>query len=110
MFGTVETHVLKEVCKTALVLLFLNGAHLLCNVEVYKVLRIVVVTDIICQSVLEFADSYRWVDRKLLTLLLRHGWQCQHDKQQRHQSKSNKSHVVNYLNVLLYHFNNILQS
>ena len=49
--GAVETHVFEEVCQTTLVLILLNGTHLLCNVEESTLLWPFVVTQIICQSV-----------------------------------------------------------
>ena len=49
--GTVEAHVFQKVCQTALVLLFLNGAHLLRNVEVTTFLGPFIVADVVSKSV-----------------------------------------------------------
>ena len=54
----VEGHVLEEVGQSALVFLLLNGAHALCDVEVSHVLRVLVVADVVRQSVVKFADAH----------------------------------------------------
>ena len=62
--GTIEAHVLKEVGQAALALLLLNGAYLLCDIEVRTVLRPVVVTDVIGESVVKLAYPYCRIDRQ----------------------------------------------
>ena len=47
MLAAVEAHVLQEVGEAALVLLFEDGTHLLCDVKVDLVLGLLVVTDVI---------------------------------------------------------------
>ena len=53
---------LKEVGQTALTFLFLNRADLLRNVEIGAMLRPVVVTDVVGQSVVEFSDAHGRVE------------------------------------------------
>ena len=56
--GAIEAHVFEEVCEAALALLFLDGAHLLCNVEEGLVLRLFVVADVIGEAVVEVAYAH----------------------------------------------------
>ena len=58
VFGAVEAHVLQEVCQTALALFFLNGTHLLRDVEEGLVLRFLIVAEVVRQSVVETADAH----------------------------------------------------
>ena len=69
--STVEAHVFQEVSQAALVVFFEDGTYLLGNVEVRTLFRQFVVTDVICQSVFQFADAYVRVsrDRRHLWLL-----------------------------------------
>ena len=57
MVGAVEGHVLEEVGETALVLVLLERTHLLRDVEIGAVLRPIVVTDDVGQSVGQLADA-----------------------------------------------------
>ena len=68
--GAVEAHVFQKVGETALALLFLNGTHLLSDVEIGAVLRPVVITDVIGQPIVQFTDAYGCVsgDRRHLHL------------------------------------------
>ena len=80
MLGSVEAHVLKEVSETALRLLLLNRAHLLCDVELRTVFGPCVVTDIIRQTIVQLTDFHVLIhgDRRHL---LCHSDYC---KQQQH--------------------------
>ena len=69
---TVKGHVLQEMGQSALVVILLNRTHLLGNVELGTVLRPVVVTDVISQSVVEFTDAYIGVNRNRRHLLCHH--------------------------------------
>ena len=51
MGSTIETHMFQEMSQSALTLLLLHGTHLLCYVEVCTLLRPLVVTDIISESI-----------------------------------------------------------
>ena len=54
---------LEEVSETALRLLLLNSAHLLCDVEVGTILRPVVVADVVGQTIVQLTYNYVWVSR-----------------------------------------------
>ena len=68
--GAVEAHVLEEVCQSQLVLLFLYGAYLLRDVEVGPVGGLLVVADVVGQSVVQFADAHGGVGGQRGQLLL----------------------------------------
>ena len=61
---TVETHVLKEVGKTVLVVLLLESTYICRQVELGTLCRLRIVTDVIGKSVLELANSYIRVNRQ----------------------------------------------
>ena len=61
----VEGHVLQEVGQSALVVVLVDGAHFLGDVEVDHMFGIVVFADVISQSVVQFADANLRVNRKL---------------------------------------------
>ena len=56
---------LKEVSQTTLTFIFLNRTHTLSDVEVDMVLRIVVVTHIISESVCELASAESGIGRHI---------------------------------------------
>ena len=58
MGRAVEAHMLQEVCQSTLVGFLLDSSHLLCNVEVSTVLRILVMTDIVGKTVFQLSDAY----------------------------------------------------
>ena len=62
--GTVEGHVLQQVCQTALALLLLHRAHLLGDVVVGHLLGVVVVADVVGQSVVELTHAHILVLRQ----------------------------------------------
>ena len=62
MGRSVETHVLEEVGKTALVVLFLYGTYFLGDIKVCPVGGKTVFTDVISQSVIQLADTDILVD------------------------------------------------
>ena len=65
IFGTIESHVFKEVSQTTLTFFFLNRAHALSDVEIHMVLGIIVVTNIVSESVSEFAYANGGVGRHI---------------------------------------------
>ena len=69
MLRAVEGHVLQEMGQTALVLVLLNGAHTLSNVEIGHMLRPLVVPDVVGQSVWQLAYAHILVDRYLSHVL-----------------------------------------
>ena len=69
VLGAVEAHVLQEVRQAALLRFFLNGTHLLGDVEFHPMLGQGVVADIIGQSVFQLADAYLFVHRDRRHLL-----------------------------------------
>ena len=69
MLRTIEGHVLQEVSQTLLGIVFLNRAYTLGNVEVGFLLRSVVVSEIISQSVVKFSDTDIFVYRDFRHLL-----------------------------------------
>ena len=73
MLGPVEAHVLQEMGEAALVLVFKDGTDLLGDVEMRLVLRLLVVADVIGQSVLQMADADIRIDRNRRHLLGRYG-------------------------------------
>ena len=67
----VECHVFQEVSQTTLSRLLLNGTHLLGDVELHSLLRFLIMSDVISQSVIQVAnaDSRIHWDRGELHLL-----------------------------------------
>ena len=72
MFGAIESQVLQEVSQTTLVVILIDGTHLLCNVETSYMLREIVVTNVIGQAIVEVTDSHILVNRYLWHLLCHH--------------------------------------
>ena len=58
VFRTVEAHVLKEVCKTVLVVFLLEGSDVSGKIEFCPLSRLVVVADVIGHAVLKLSCSY----------------------------------------------------
>ena len=63
MLRTIEGHVLQEVGQTLLRVFLLNRTHALGNVEISLLLRRVVVTQIVRQTIVQFTNTYTVVDR-----------------------------------------------
>ena len=87
VLAAVEGHVLQEVCQTALAFLFLYGAHLLRDVEVCLILRLLIVADVVGEPVFELSNLHFRVNGKLLHLCYcrsRHG--C-------HEQEQDKFHL-----------------
>ena len=64
----IESHVFQEVSQASLVFILLNGTHTLCDVEVYSVLGITVVADVISKAIAQLANPYvliHWNGRHL---------------------------------------------
>ena len=89
VFRPVERHVLEEMGQTALVVILLNGAHTLRNVEVCDMFRPIVVADVVGQSVLKLAYAHVLVNGNL-SHFLRGGYAD--DKHKRYYEKMLKSH------------------
>ena len=94
VLGPVETHVFKKMRQSALVVLFQDTTHLLGDIEVHLVLRIFIVTDIVCKSVIQFTDSHFLVHRYRRHLLCPYncrqaGKSCNGYKSQSHYSSHN---------------------
>ena len=84
MFRAVEGHVLQEVSQTTLVVVLLNRAHTLGNVELGTVFGPCVVTDVISQSVVQLTDTHVGVHRNRRHLHALLGYS--HDAYQHHGS------------------------
>ena len=69
MLRAVEAHVLQEMGQTALVLVFQDGAHFLGDVEIGLPLRLLIVPDVVGQSVVKLADAHLRIDRDRRHLL-----------------------------------------
>ena len=78
MLRAIEAHVLKEVSETALLVLFLDGTHTLCNVKLCPVFGPVVVTDVVSQSIGQFTDAYIRIDWYWRHLRKRSDGRCNH--------------------------------
>ena len=99
MLRAVESHVLQEVGQTLLRVILLDGTHTLGDVEVGLLLRGVVVTQIVRQAIVEFADTHTVVDGNLRHLHLLLG-RCQPCRNQGYcHKKSSKFHF--YINLLI---------
>ena len=94
MLRAVEGHVLEEVSQTTLVLVLLNGAYTLCNVEVGYMLRPLVVADVVGQTVGQLADAHVLVDGDR-----RHLLRCSHccHEHKRYYEKVFNSHNSSYM-------------
>ncbi len=83
----VERHVFEEVGQTLLIVVFLNGAYVMQNVEVCLSLRFFVVADVVGHAVFQLARAHRFVGRNRChhARLGRHASRGEHRKQQEHQ-------------------------
>ena len=63
---SVEGHVLEEVCQALLVVILLDGSHVVENVEIGLTLRLLVVPDVVGESVFEFSGAEILVCRNRL--------------------------------------------
>ena len=78
MLGTVEGHMLQEVGQTVLVVLLQDGTYRLRDVELATLFGLLVVTDVVGQSVVQLAVANLRVHRQFLRRLLRReGRSCQ---------------------------------
>ena len=96
MVGTIESHVLKEVSETALVLVLFKGAHFLGDVEVGTMLRPVVVADDVSQSVGKLTDAESCVHRNRHVRHLRAD--CCDSREQKQQRDDDVLHVHHRFN------------
>ena len=87
--GAIEAHVFEEVCQSTLIVFFHYRTHFLSNVEFSLSFRIIVVTDIIGQSVRQLSNSHLWIYRYLGAFLChyRHSY-CTHQYQKCNSEKS----------------------
>ena len=88
---TVETHVFEEVSKPALAVFFLNGTHLLRNVEVCEALLFRIVADVVSQTVFQLTVAHCRVQGKL-GHLLRHAVCREHCGKQKAEKLENVFH------------------
>ena len=72
MLGAVESHVLQEVGQTKLILVLERGTHLLRDVEVGTLLRLLVVQEVVRQAVVQLAVSYFRIQRNRRILSVSH--------------------------------------
>ena len=61
--GAIEAHVFEEVCQTTLIIIFLDGAHLLGDVEEGTLLRPFIVTQVVGQSIGQHTLAHCWIHR-----------------------------------------------
>ena len=74
---TVEAHMLEEVCKTILVILFLVCTYVSSEIELCSLSRLVVMTDVVSHSVLKLSNLYLRIVRKwILTESCKCGEKC----------------------------------
>ena len=92
MLGSVEAHVLKEMCKTSLVIIFKDRAHFLGYVEVCLAFRLGIVPYIVGKAVLEMSDTDSRVNRHRWHLLCGCEYTC---KQQQGCSKDSLHYFHN---------------
>ena len=85
VLGTVEAHVLQEVSQSALLVILLNGAHALCDVELGTLLGPSIMTNVISQSVVQLTDFYLGVNGHCRHLLSHHVGCTSHKKHGSHQ-------------------------
>ena len=96
MFRTVKCHVFQEVSQSPLVIIFVNGTHFLSDVEISHMLRVVVVTDVIGQPIVEFTYSHLRVNGQRCRL--RHGCCAK-----QHQCSTKEE--FNFHDYIVYEFN-----
>ena len=87
VFRAIETHVLKEVSQTILVLVFLHRTHLLGDMEVSLSFWIFIMAYIVRQSIRQFSDSNRRVRQLLRHLRSDIGSKQQHRQHHEHLNK-----------------------
>ena len=83
----VEGHVFQEVGQSLLVVVLLDGAHVVQDVEVGLPLGLFVVADVVGHAVFQLARAHRFVGRNRChhARLGRHASRGEHRKQQEHQ-------------------------
>ena len=96
----VEGHVLQEVGQSLLGVVLLDGAHPLGDVEVGLLLRGVVVTEVVRQTVVKVPDSYTLVNGDVWHLLCRSQYGC---KECNDDGKKLLSHLVIILITISVH-------
>ena len=80
VLAAVESHVLQEVGQSALVVILLDGAHTLGDVELCTLLRPGMVADVVGQSVIQFANADVRIYRNVRHLLCHHRYHAkQHE-------------------------------
>ena len=63
MLGTIESHVLKEMGETVLVILLEDSTYGLRDMELGTLLRLLIVADVVGQSVVQMPHAYVLVNR-----------------------------------------------
>ena len=103
VLGAVEAHVLKEVRETVLVRGLLNGSDIRGEVKLSPAGRLVIVSDVIGQTVLQLADLDRRVIRQLLHLSLSDERRSGQHKGRDENQKS--FHNQLYIRIIIVHRN-----
>ena len=86
MFGTVEAHMLQEVCQTALVVILLDRAYTLGDKELSTLLGPRIVADVIRHAVVQLTHADIRVGRDRHSLLGHHGCRAYQRQQSHHHS------------------------
>ena len=94
MLRTIERHVLQEVSQTTLTVVLVDGTYTLSNVEVSHMLRVLVMTNVISKSVIQFTDTNVRINGnwRHLHLLCHHC--CRTEYHQCSHKKFSKSHRI----------------
>ena len=61
MFGTIESHMFKEMSQTILFRSFKSRSYFLRNIKISSITRRFIVNDIISQSILKLAELNIWI-------------------------------------------------
>ena len=76
MLCTVEGHVLQEVRQTILVVLLEDGTYSLRDMKLRTLFGLLIMTDVVCQSVIQSAVTNLRVHRQFLRRFLRRHHRC----------------------------------
>ena len=95
MLRAIESHVLQEVCQATLALIFVDRTYALGNVEVCHMLRILVVTNVISQSVVQLthANGGIYWDWRHLHFLCHHDCAA-HEGEGSHKNSFQFHHII----------------
>ena len=88
---------LKEVCKTILVVFFENSTNGLRDMELSTLFRIFIVTDVISQTILQLTHAHCRINRQWLWLL-----RYRYERQRQHNSAQNKLFHIHKFWLIFY--------